>query len=329
MPRRVLVWTYGAASAIAVAMAFSSTYEQLLGLSVLYGVTQAFAQPAGASLPPRLVEDGDLLPANALLGAAQESAIVFGPLLAAAVIALWGVRAAFLADAITYWIGIAVLVPLRLRHVPVEEHASLRRQIADGVRVARERPVVRFTLGVSAAVFVCWSAFLVIEPIYVRETLHGSATLLGLFQTVFGVGMVGTGLLLPRFGGWVATPRALAVSVLLSGFAAVIYVGTGSAAVAFVGVFLWGVDVAFFSAPSRTLLQRATPIAAHGRVMSLFTTVESWAGMLAIPLAGLIAEQIGVRGLALVAAGITTTAGVVGVLRAPAAPRRVSRNKTP
>jgi predicted MFS family arabinose efflux permease len=205
--------------------------------------------------------------------------------------------------------------------VPAEEHTSVRSQIVEGLRVARSRPVVRFTLAVSAAVFVCWSTFLVIEPIYVRETLHGSATLLGLFQTAFGVGMVATGLLLPRFGDRVATPRALAVSVLLSGLAAVTYVGTGSVVVAFVGVFLWGVDVAFFSAPSRTLLQRATPIEAHGRVLSLFTTVESWASMLAIPLAGVIAEQIGVRGLAFIAAAITTTAGAIGLFRAPPAPQ--------
>jgi predicted MFS family arabinose efflux permease len=320
-PRKVLVWAYAAASVIAVVMAFSSTYGQLLALSVVYGVTVAFSHPAAASLPPRLVDDADLLPANALLGAAQESAIVFGPLLAAGVIAVWGVRAAFLADALTYWVGVAVVLPLRLREVAVAAHQRLRTEIAEGIRVARGRPVVRFTLAISAAVFLCWSTFLVIEPIYVREILHRSASLLGLFQTAFGVGMVGTGLLISRVGDRVATPRALAVSVLLSGFAAVAYVGTRSVAIAFVGVFLWGVDVAFFSAPSRTLLQRATPVSTHGRVLSLFNTVESWVAMLAIPVAGVVASAVGVRGLAFIAASIATTAGVVGLFTAPPAPQ--------
>jgi predicted MFS family arabinose efflux permease len=316
-PRKVLVWTYAAASIIAVAMAFTSTYGQLLALSVVYGVTHAFGHPAGAALPPRLVDDADLLPANALLGAAQESSMIFGPLLAAAVIALWGVRAAFVADALTYWVGIAVLLPLRLREVVPEVRTRLRTEIAEGVRIARGQPVVRFTLAISAAVFLCWSTFIVVEPIYVRETLHRSATLLGLFQTAFGVGMVGTGLLLPRLGDRVATPRALAVSVVLSGFTAVAYVGTRWIAVAFVGVFLWGVDVAFFSAPSRTLLQRATPASAHGRVLSLFNTVESWVAMLAIPLAGVVASAVGVQGLAFIVAAVATTAGVIGLFTAP------------
>jgi MFS family permease len=322
-PRRVLVGTYAAESVIALAMAFSTTYGQLLVLSVVYGVTVAAARPAGAALPPRLVEDDDLLAANALLGAAQESSIVFGPLLAAGIIALWGVRAAFLADAITYWVGIAVLLPLRLRHVPPAPRVKVRAEIGDGLRTARQQPVVRFVLLLSIGVHVSWSTFLVVEPIYVRETLHRSATTLGLLQTAFGIGMVGTGLLLPRLGDRVATPRALAASVMLSGVAAATYVGTGSVVVAFVGVFLWGVDVAFFSAPSRTLLQRATPMATHGRVLALSATIESWASMAVVPVAGLVAASIGIRGVAFIAAGIASAVGIVGFLRAPDPPDRV------
>jgi MFS family permease len=320
-PRRVLVAAYAAGSAIAAVMAFSDTYAQLLGLSIVYGVTQAFARPAGSALPPRLVEDEDLLAANALLGAAQESAIVFGPLLAAGVIALWGVRAAFIADALTYWVGIAVLLPLRLRAVDLPAvRTRVRHEIVEGVRFARSQPVVRFTLVLSAGVFVSWSTFLVVEPIYVREILHRSPSLLGLLQTAFGIGLVGTGLLLPRLGNRVATPRAVAASGVLSGVAAAVYVGTASVVVAFVGVFLWGVDVAFFAAPSRTLLQRATPIASHGRILSLYNTVDSWVGMLASPLAGVVADQIGVRGVAFLAAALATSVGIVGLFRAPPAP---------
>jgi MFS family permease len=319
-PRRVLMGTYAAASVIAVAMAFSDTYGQLLVLSIVYGMAIAAARPAGAALPPRLVGDDDLFAANALLGAAQESSIVFGPLLAAGVIALWGVRAAFLADAITYWVGVAVLLPLRLRQLPPAPRVKVRTEIAEGLRTARRQPVVRFVLLLSIGVHVSWSTFLVVEPIYVRELLHRSASTLGLLQTAFGVGMVGTGLLLPRLGDRVARPRAVAASVVLSGVAAAIYVGTGLIAVAFLGVFLWGVDVAFFSAPSRTLLQRATPVSAHGRILSLSTTVESWASMAVVPLAGIVASSIGVRGVAFIAAGVASAVGLAGFLRAPAPP---------
>jgi predicted MFS family arabinose efflux permease len=319
-PRRVLLWSYTASSLVALSMAFTTTYGQLLALGVLYGMAHTFTHPALASLPPRLVDDRRLVAANALLGAADESAMIFGPLLGAAVIAVWGVGAAFVADAITYWVAIAVLLPLRLAPVEPAARTTLRHEVFEGVRIARREPVVRFTMWLSVAVFATWGSYFVIEPLYVRETLGRSAAFLGLMQTVFGVGMVGTGLLLPRIGERVARPRAVAFSVMLSGVAAALYVGTDMVLFAFVGVFLWGVDVAFFSAPSRTLLQRATPVTAHGRVLALHNTLESWSDTVAIPLAGIAAAAFGVRTTGFIAGAIAVTAGLVGVLRAPAPP---------
>ena len=57
--------------------------------------------------------------------------------------------------------------------------------------------------------------------------------------------------------------------------------------VAFVGVFLWGVDTAFFYVPARTLLQRYAPVAFHGRVLSLNQSLEPTAGIVMTPLAAL------------------------------------------
>jgi predicted MFS family arabinose efflux permease len=319
-PRRVLLWAYIGASMVTLAMAFTDTYTQLLVLGGVYGMMHAFTHPALATLPPRLVEDRQLVAANALLGAADESAMIFGPLLAAAVIAVWGVGAAFVADAITYWIAIAALLPLRLQAVPPAEKSTLRKELVEGIRIARRHPVIRFTMVLSVAVFATWGSFFVIEPLYVRETLHQSATTLGLLQTVFGVGMVGTGLLLPRIGDRVARPRALAMSVLLSGIAAALYVGTDWLLFAYAGVFLWGVDVAFFTAPSRTLLQRAAPVEAHGRVLALHNTLESWSDMIAIPMAGFAAAAFGVRTTGFIAGAVAVAAGIIGVLRAPAPP---------
>jgi DHA3 family macrolide efflux protein-like MFS transporter len=319
-PRRVLLWAYTASSFVALTMAFTDTYGQLLALGGLYGLVHTFTHPATASLPPRLVEDRQLVAANALLGAADESAIIFGPLLAAAVIAVWGVGAAFIADAVTYWVAIAVLLPLRLQPVTPAPRTTLRHELLEGVRIARRQPVVRFTMLLSIAVFATWGSYFVIEPLYVRESLGESATMLGLLQTAFGVGMVGTGLLLPRIGERVARPRAVALSVMLSGVAAGIYVGTEVLFFAFLGVFLWGVDVAFFTAPSRTLLQRATPVASHGRVLALHNTLESWSDTIAIPAAGLAAAAFGVRTTGFIAGAIAIGAGLFGFLRAPSAP---------
>lgn len=327
-PKRVLVVAYAAGAGAAVAMASATSYRQLLALGVVHGIVKAFSQPATDTLAPRLVEDRDLLAANAVLGASSESAIVFGPLVAAVAIGLWGLRGAFLVDAATFLVGIAVVVPLRLRTLPAapatagsaeDGHpsepprpATVWADVRAGFALVARRPVLRFTMLMSTVVFVTWSAYIVVEPIYVRDVLDRPASFFALLQTAFGTGLVLTGLMLPRLGDRVAGTRALALSVLLSGLTAGLYVGTRIPAVAVVGVFLWGVDVAFFSAPSRTLLQRHSPPEAHGRVLALYRTVHSVADVVALPLTGLAAGVIGVQAAALWVASFAVVAGFIG-----------------
>ncbi|MDQ3107624.1 MAG: MFS transporter [Actinomycetota bacterium] len=314
--KRVLILAYVASAATATAMSFVDSYRELVALGVLLGLAKAFAMPASDTLPPRLVDDDDLLAANALLGASSESAIVFGPLVAALAIAAWGLRGAFIVDAATYLIGIAVVAPLVLRtpsnHDGEAPSGNLRRDLREGFALVARQPVLRFTLLLSSIVFVTWSTFVVVEPIYVRDVLGQPASFFALLQTAFGIGLVGTGLLLPRLGDRVAGPRALSLSVVLSGLTAAVYVGTRIPAVAVAGVFLWGVDVAFFSAPSRTLLQRNSPPSTHGRVLALYRTVHSGADVIALPLAGLAAGVAGVQSTALAVATLPFLAGIVG-----------------
>jgi len=319
-PRRILVWTYLAGSATSLAMAWAGSLRVLILLGLLQGVGESFARPAAGALPPRLVEDSDLLAANALLGSAQQSAIVFGPMVAAAAIALAGLRAAFIVDAVTFWIGAAALMAVRPRPMTAraDRAPTLRAEVSEGLRLVRRAPVARFVLTLSLAVFLTWGTFLVIEPLYARQVLHQSATVFALLQMAFGVGLVATGLTLPRLGGRVVGTRPLAASVMLSGLAAATYIGTHLLAVAFIGVFLWGVDVGFYFAPAQTLLQRATPMSAHGRVMGLFNALNSWANVIALPLAAALASAEGPRFAGLVISAVAVLAGVLGLIFRPA-----------
>jgi MFS family permease len=317
-PRRVLIAAYLGAAGAAVAMGFTRSLRELTATAVVYGICKAFSIPAYDALPPRIVPADDLLAANALLGAAGESAIVFGPLVAAAAIAAAGLRAAFLVDAATYLVGAAVVLPLVLSPLDPRPRVPLRTELGEGLRLARGQPVVRYVMVLSSAVFLTWGAFVVVEPLYARDVLHRPPSQFALFQVAFGVGLVLTSLTLPRLGERVAGTRSLAVAVLLSGLTAGLYVGTHSVLAAYVGVFLWGVDVAFFAAPSRTLLQRGSPVWAHGRVLALYRQAHSVADTAALPLTGLLVAKVGVQSAGLGVAALVGAAGVVGLLRARA-----------
>jgi predicted MFS family arabinose efflux permease len=315
-PKRVLLAGDSLGAVAAFGMLLAARYSDLAWFGLLLGTAKALSSPAAAALPPRLVDDADLVAANGLLGAATDSSIVFGPLLATAAIALWGFHAAFVIDGLTWAAGVAVVSRLQLRAVEPEPHERLRARLAGGFQLTARSPTLRLTMALSTAVYLTWGAFAVVEPLYVRDVLGRSPTTLAVFQVVFGVGLVGAGLLVVRLGDRVASIRALAGTVVLSGVAAATYIGTRSPMVAAGGVFLWGVDVAFFAAPARTLLQRHSPASAHGRVLALHGTLHSWGDLLALPIAGFLAQAWGVQSAALAFALVAALAGVAGLARA-------------
>jgi predicted MFS family arabinose efflux permease len=313
-PRRTLLLANLLGVVDALLLTQANSYTTIIVLALPLGLIEALATASLDAIPPRLVPDQQLVRANALLGGAQDVAIVIGPLVAAAVNARWGLEGAFVADAATFLVG--ALVALRIRVEPVprpvdDGHAtSTWRELRDGVSLARRTRGLRWTLSVAGCVYLLWAAFGVLEPLYVRDVLGGSDAMFALLQTVFGVGLVLTGLVLAVVGDRVARPRYVALAMIVSGITAALYLGTESEVVAFVGVFLWGVDTAFFFVPTRTLLQRYAPAVFHGRVLSLNQSLEPAAGIVMTPLAAIALGVVDVQALGIVAGAIATVVGV-------------------
>jgi predicted MFS family arabinose efflux permease len=194
-----------------------------------------------------------------------------------------------------------------------DEKQSSWREVWAGFTLVRRTDGLRWTLAVVGSVYLLWALFGLLEPLYVRDVLGESDTVFAMLQTVFGVGLVGAGLALAALGDRIAKPRYVAFAVVLSGATAALYVGTHSVVVAFVGVFLWGVDVAFFYVPAKTLLQRYAPTAYHGRVLSLNQSLEPLAGMIITPLGALALGVVGVQALGVIGGAIAAVGGLVAL----------------
>jgi predicted MFS family arabinose efflux permease len=310
-PKRTLVLANLLGVVDALALTQAESYLQIVLLALPLGLIEALAAASLDAVPPRLVGDDDLVAANALLGGAQDLAIVLGPVVAALVNAQWGLEAAFIADAITF--GIAALVALSIR-VPGAQHDGERdtpwRELRDGLALARRSDGLRWTLTAVASVYLLWALFGLLEPLYVRDVLGETDTVFALLQTVYGVGLVITGIALAKIGDRIARPRYVAIAVVVSGATAALYLGTESLVVAFIGVFLWGVDVAFFYVPAKTLLQRYAPIAFHGRVLSLNQSLEPAAGIVMTPLGAVALAVVSVQWLGVIGGALATLGGL-------------------
>jgi len=297
-PRRVAITADLSNAAVAVAMITAVDVAVLLWLTVLHGIGKAFAAPAYAALPARAVPADRLFDANALFSASGDLAMVVGPVVAAAVIATAGTGAAFAVDAATYVLGAAATLPLRLRPVAVTERepsTGAWAELREGLRVTWRSPEAKvlFTLGFS--LWLAFGTYIVLEPVFVRDVLRQPVTTFALLQTAFGVGLVGAGTALPALRRHLESTASMALVIVAAGLAATTYAATSNLRVAFTASFLWGVSVALFSAPSRTLLLRQTPDHAHGRVLGAWQSANSLGQLLpalAVPVFAAAGTQV-------------------------------------
>lgn len=344
-PKATLALAKALGVASALLLLAADSFHALAALSALHGVSMAFSYPALQALPPRIVGDEHLARTNALVGMTDELAIVFGPVVAGVGIALFGFRGAFVFDAATYAVGIAVLPLVHLRPIrhdgdeaggdgEAAEPTVRLRDSFEGWKLIARSDVLRRAVSLTFLVHLLYGAALLCEPLYVRDTLERSPGVFAALQTVFGVFMLSGGLLAARVGDRIATLRWVGAGVAASGLTAVVYLGTPWVAVAFLGVGLWGVATAIITGPSRTVLQRSAPERAHGRVLSADLMSGSTGELVGLGVAGLLVSAVGVPwtmgalgfGVALAAVAVTGVSGVTrGRPRPPRTPRPAGR----
>lgn len=286
--------------AASLALLGAEDFHALALLSALHGVSMAFALPALQSLPPRLVEEDQLARTNALVSLTDELAIVLGPVAAGFAIAAFGFRGAFVFDALTYALGLAVLPLVRLRAVALadgeDEAPPVRlRDTFEGWRLIRRTGVLRRVVACTFSVHLLYGAALLAEPLYVRDVLERSEEVFAALQSAFGICLVAGGVVAARLGERLASFGWVALGVGASGITSIVYLGTPWVMAAFLGVALWGVATALISGPSRTLLQRASPQRAHGRVLSADYVAASSAEMFGVIVAGGLVTALGVQ----------------------------------
>jgi MFS family permease len=193
--RKLLVWTQALAAVQSLAMAALTlarviTIREIIALSVLQGLINAFDMPGRQSFLVQMVEDRqDLSNAIALNSSMVNGARLIGPALAGIVISLVGEGWCFLIDGVSYF---AVIVSLLLMVVkPLEiKRATVTMfvQLEEGwTYVSTFRPIRSILLLFALLSLMGWP-FTVLLPIFASQVLHGGAHTLGFLTGASGIG---------------------------------------------------------------------------------------------------------------------------------------------
>src|SRR5271156_3879783 len=128
--RKLLVWTQAAAAIQSLALAALTlahviTLWEIIALTALQGLINAFDMPGRQSFLVQMVEDrDDLSNAIAINSSMANGARLIGPAIAGLVIAGFGEGGCFLIDGVSYFAVIASLLMMRIRPLHSRRHST-------------------------------------------------------------------------------------------------------------------------------------------------------------------------------------------------------------
>jgi MFS family permease len=327
--KRVMVLCELAQGVLVAVIALTlSSLPLLLALVALRAIGSQVFQPASRAAVPALVHDRDLEGANSALGFGMNGSEAVGPLVAASLLPVMGVRGVLLIDALTFVVSAALLASLPSLPPASADESDRNSFLGDaktGLSYIWSVPVVRIiALGFFAVV-----AFNGIDDVALvflaKDSLGGGNSAASVLYAAVGVGLLMGYALLAYY-----TRRVSMILLLLLGF------GVSSAGNLFSGL-AWVIAAAFFMQTVRgigiagmdvaanTLIQRLVPASMLGRVFgNLYGAIGVAAG-LSYVLGGLLLDLTSPRPTFIIAG----MGGLLATLAAALALRRTIKATPP
>jgi MFS transporter, DHA3 family, macrolide efflux protein len=331
-------------AAVVTLLPGSPSVMHLALVAMVLGGVGALFEPSLAASLPNVVEEEEIVPANAVVGGTFYGAVMVGPALGAFVVALGGVRAAFFVNAISF-LGSGILIAatsLRQTRGPTDDRITpvvLARDLADGARHLAHSRLAVAIMFVMCAVVAAAGAQATLQVVFVKQVLapgsadHAArAAALAILTTAWGGGMLLGSFVSPVLIRHLPRERLIPVVVAVAG--ACVIAGSQARSVWWVAG-LWivaGVMCGVTNVSYESLVQERTPDGYRGRMIATIEAAQEGAYFLGVAAAGWLlvtSPAIGLRSVGVVftligvAAAFVLPKGDVGSTAA------VGRTETP
>jgi MFS family permease len=287
---------------------------EIIGLSALLGMINAFDVPARQSLVYEMVGRKEDLPnALALNSSMVHLSRLIGPGLAGIALEKCGYDICFGLNAASF---IAVILSLLLMRLPKFVHkkreTNVLEELKAGLTYIKHTPTIKYILLMLAAVSLLVLPFSTLIPVYAKDIFHGTASTFGVIDSVIGLGAFIGAIFLASLKRSDNLKWMLAIYTLVFGMGLVLFSHTSFYWLALFFAAIVGFGMMAQITISNTLIQTTVDPNMRGRVISFYAM--AFFGMQ--PLGGLIigatSHYIGVENTVL---GQGTIALLIGVLQ--------------
>ncbi|MDB5033225.1 MAG: transporter [Chlorobi bacterium] len=207
---------------IPVAAAFGVLHIGLIYcVTFIAGIFSVFFELADLSFLPLLIPPARLVEANSRLRASESIAEITGPAIAGILVRTITVPFAILADAVSFLASAFFIARIRTPEKPVvtSEQSHLRREIAEGLRLAFSTPILRSVMAGSGAFYFFGSFIGALYWFYTLRLLMLDPIIVGVLIGLGGLGALGGAAIAGRVGRRLGAGMSMILALFLFGAA--------------------------------------------------------------------------------------------------------------
>ncbi|KAF4409304.1 MFS transporter [Streptomyces lycii] len=295
-------------AAFAVAVALDRVSIALvIALAFALTTLQTLFDNAATALLPSVVPRPALSSANARLMTGQQIAGSFVATPALPLLLALGAAVPYAVDAVTYLLAAALIASLKTfgpEREPRPEGRTLRRDVADGIRLLWRDRVLRALCAANALSSVGMGALIAMLVLHVTGWLDAGEAGYAAALAAYGVGSVAGGLSAARLTRRTGQARSLFFGLLAQIASLVVLGGVRTLPAAMASLAVLGFCTMVWNVTEVTMMQERTPAAALGRVSAANRTLSAGSAPFGALLGGAAAGAWGLNAPALMTAGL-------------------------
>lgn len=309
---------------VALALQGVLTVNQVLMISFTGGLFWVLDFPVRRALIGDAVEEDQLGGAMAIDTIANNGTRMLGPIAGGALLQFVGLSGAFFVAILIYLACLVLNLRLGIGHTYVaREDERISDSMLKGLRFVNKNRMLLAFLLITVAYNLFGFPLLSLVPVLGRDSLHLSASMVGLLASMEGLGALIGSMLVLWFGSTLHFRRIYTGGLLLYFMASLAYAWMDIAIPVALSLIFAGIGSAAFAAMQTTLLILNSTAEYRGRIFGLLS-LSIGTGLVGFIFIGVMANSLGVRTAIFISSvsGILATIAIVSKWPAVVAPQR-------
>ena len=302
---------------LVVSLLFVRDLYAIYAIFFALSTVSSFFIPAQSVAIRAVAPTEGLMAVNALMQQAVQGSQIIAPALAGLLVQFAGSNPCFVFDSFSFFFSAAMVATLTIHRTPAAASATggVLASLGEGFRFIFTHSAISFVLISMASGMFAVRCFGTLLSIYVRDILHSTADVFGYLNSLIGIGMIAGSQILPRLAQRISKPHLVVYGLNGMGLAVLLTAVFGRVSTTALAMLGLGFAAAFIMISASTLMQQETPHELLGRVSSSMMCMMAVAQVVAMFVAGPVAERAGIRNLYFGSAAMLVAIAIIGLAR--------------